>query len=149
MPRRLILLCLALTGLAVLVAPASVGVAATKKRPKITRVTPMRLEVGDRVTIRGRNFRPKRNTIIFRGVGGRHVLAKPIRASRRKLVVKVPRSVARILGSDATRVKLRVLAGRLGDYTSPRLSPVVLPLDSDSGDGDGGGGATGAAARRT
>jgi hypothetical protein len=141
MPRRLILLCLALTGLAVLAAPAGVGVAATKKRPKITRVTPMRLEVGDRVTIRGRNFRPKRkrNTVIFRGVGGRQVLVKPIRASRRKLVVKVPRSVPRILGSDATRVKLRVLAGRFSAYTSPRLSPVVLPRDSDSGDGDGGG----------
>jgi hypothetical protein len=143
MSRRLIALCLALAGLAVLAAPASVGMAATTKRPKITRVTPMRLEVGDRVTIRGRNFsaKRKRNTIIFRGVGGRQALAKPIRASRRKLVVKVPRSVARILGSGATRVRLRVLAGTFSAYTSPRLSPVVVPPESDSGDGGGAPGA--------
>ena len=139
MPRRLLSLCLALTGLMVLVS-AGPATAATKA-PSITKVSPMRLEVGDKITIRGKNFKSRRtaNTVFFRGVGGRQALAKPTNASRTKLVLKVPSGVARILRTSATRIKLRVLAGKFSKYTSPRLSPVVVP-EPGSGDGGGGGG---------
>src|SRR5207244_1548665 len=79
------------------------------------------------------------NTVIFRNGGGQTAFAKPRSASRTKLVVVVPTSVARLLTikssrQQPTRLKLRVLAGRFSPYTSRRLSPVVL------GGGAAGGG---------
>ena len=144
MPRRLLALCLALTGLMMLVSAGPA--AAATKAPSITKVSPMRLEVGDKITLRGKNFKSKRtaNTIFFRGVGGRQALAKPTKASRTKLVVKVPAGVAKILRTSATRIKLRVLAGKFSKYTSPRLSPVIVPEPrSGGGGGDGGSGGGG------
>jgi len=105
----------------------------------------MRVSIGSRLTIRGKHFksRAKANTVIFRASNGRTAFAKPRRASRIKLVVRVPESVSRLLTlknakQQPTRLKLRVLAGRFSKYTSRRLSPVVTGLGG--GDGDGGGG---------
>ncbi len=124
-------------------APATAAKRAQAAKPKITRVTPMRLEVGETLTIRGRNFKAKksRNTVIFKAPGGRTAFAKPRSASRRKLVVKVPGSVARLLTVSAgrqrpTRLRLRVLAGRFSAFTPRRLSPVVLTV---GGNTPGGG----------
>jgi hypothetical protein len=119
---------------------------ATAAKPQILRVTPMRIEVGELLTIRGRNFKAKkgRNTVIFHGAAGRTAFAKPRRAGKRKLVVRVPASVSRLLVlSDGkhrpTRIKLRVLAGKFSAFTPRRLSPVVVGFD---GDGPGGGAPT-------
>jgi IPT/TIG domain len=147
--RRLITICLlALSAVALVVAVP--GAALAKKSgptPVISKVSPMRISVGKLLTIRGSHFRPtkKGNTIIFRSGKGRSAFAKPIRASRTKLVVRVPAAVARLLTvknshQRPTRLKLRVLAGKFSAYTSRRLSPVVTGV----GAGDGGGGATGA-----
>jgi hypothetical protein len=145
--RRLITICLlALSAVALVVAP---GVAEAKKKsgpkPQITRVSPMRISVGKVLTVRGRHFRSTRkgNTIIFRANNGRTAFAKPLRASRTKLVVRVPVSVARLLtvknsNQRPTRIKLRVLAGKFSAYTSRRLSPVITGV----GAGDGGGDTT-------
>jgi hypothetical protein len=101
----------------------------------------MRLHVGSTVTIRGRNFssRRKRNTVVFRASNGRSAFAKPRKASSRKLVLKVPAGVARILqGHKRLRFKLRVVVRRkFSRWTPKRLSPVVL---SGTGGGGGGGG---------
>jgi IPT/TIG domain len=147
--RRLITICLLALSAVALVA-AVPGLALAKKSgptPLITKVSPMRISVGKLLTIRGRHFRPtkKGNTIIFRSGKGRSAFAKPTRASRTKLVVRVPAAVARLLTvknskQRPTRLKLRVLAGKFSAYTSRRLSPVVTGV----GAGDGGGGATGA-----
>jgi hypothetical protein len=143
MRRPLSLLALAATVLAA--APAataapSKGVAA---KPTITRVAPMRVELGELLTIRGSNFKakPRRNTVVFAAGNGRTAFAKPRRATRRKLVVKVPASVARLLTvrdgrQRPTRLRLRVLAGRFSSFTPRRLSPVVTGLT----DGPGAGG---------
>ena len=78
----------------------------------------------------------RKNTVIFRGPDGRSAFAKPRRASRTKLVVRVPAGGfsprrARAGGTPkATRFKLRVLAGRFSKFTSRRLSPVVVPAGS-------------------
>ena len=120
----------------VLLAAAPVAFAAKKKsaaaKPAITRVAPMRISVGGKLTITGRNFKSKRsaNTVIFRAPSGRAAFAKPRRASATRLVVTVPGSVRRLLSGSAgnpqpTRFKLRVLAGKFSEYTSRRLSPVV------------------------
>jgi hypothetical protein len=141
--RRLTIICLLALSAVALVA-AVPGVAMAKKsgpKPQITKVTPMRISVGKVLTIRGRHFKSTRkgNTIIFRANSGRTAFAKPMRASRSKLVVRVPAAVARLLtvkNSDQrpTRLKLRVLAGKFSSYTKRRLSPVVTGL----GSGDGG-----------
>jgi hypothetical protein len=114
--------------------------AAKASKPTITRVTPMRISVGGRLTLRGKNFKVKRakNTVIFRSGTGRTAFAKPRRASRTKLVVVVPASVAGLLSVEnsrqqPTRLKLRVLAGKFSRFTSRRLSPVV----TGAGEGDG------------
>jgi hypothetical protein len=135
--RRLFIICLlALSATALLVsAPAaSAATSAKASKPSITRVLPMRVSVGNVLTIRGRNFKAKRraNTVIFRGPNGRSVFAKPRRASRGALSVVVPGAVSRLLrGSlsnpQPTRLKLRVLARRFSAFTSRRLSPVVVP----------------------
>ena len=133
MGRRLTFMLLAFAALAVL-APAG-ALAAKKTTPKVTRVTPMRLKVGATLTIRGKNFSPRRtrNTVIFRSPGGRTAFVKPRRARRTKLVVKVPAAVTRLLSvksgrQQATRFKLRVVTGRFGSYTVRRLSPVIVPV---------------------
>ena len=83
MRRFLIPLLLALAALAPLAAAPAAS--AATKRPTITKVSPMRLSVGDRLTIRGRNFKSQRtrNTVIFRAPSGRsafspaHLLDSP------------------------------------------------------------------------
>ena len=149
--RRLITICLlALSAVALVVAVP--GVALAKKSgptPLITKVSPMRISVGKLLTIRGSHFRPtkKGNTIIFRSGQGRSAFAKPTRASRTKLVVRVPAAVARLLTvknshQRPTRLKLRVLAGKFSKFTSRRLSPVVTGVGDGDGGGGGGGGGT-------
>jgi hypothetical protein len=124
--------------------PAAPAAAASKgskaAKPKITRVTPMRVTVGDTLTIRGTRFKakPRANTVIFQGAGGRTAFAKPRKAGKRKLVVKIPASVSRLLVVRAssqvpTRIKLRVLAGRFSAFTPRRLSPVVTSLTDAPG----------------
>jgi hypothetical protein len=138
--RRLLTICLLALAASLVAAP--VTVAATAPTPTITRVKPMRVSVGNLLTIRGTHFKAqrRRNTIIFRGPDGRTAFAKPRRATTTKLVVRIPASVARLLrvsGSSQrpTRMKLRVLAGKFSKFTTRRLSPVVTGV----GDGDGGG----------
>jgi hypothetical protein len=162
--RRLFIICLLALSATALVVSAPAASAANKKasKPSITRVKPMRISVGARLTIVGKNFKADRkaNTVIFRAPNGRSAFAKPRRASRRKLVVVVPSAVARLLRGSAnkpepTRLKLRVLAGRFSAFTTRRLSPVVTsvgsgdgpgggsPGEGSSGGGSGGGGSTG------
>ncbi len=135
---------LALAVAAVSLTPAAPAVAAKRAKaakPKITRVTPMRVTVGDTLTIRGKGFKANRrkNTVVFQGAGGRTVFAKPRAATKRKLVVKIPASVSRLLivrssRQVPTRMRLRVLAGRFSSFTPRRLSPVVTsPVDAPGG----------------
>jgi hypothetical protein len=129
---------------------------AASKAPKITKISPMRVKVGSKITIRGKNFSSKRthNTVFFRGAGGTSAFVKPSRASSKKLVVKVPKSVGKLLKrksgkAQSTRIKIRVLTTRhFSKYTSSRLSPVVTGTGVPStgtttprapGGGSGGG----------
>ena len=141
--RRLFTICLlVLSATALLVsAPAASGATGTKaSKPSITRVLPMRVSVGGTLTITGKNFKSahSKNTVIFRGPDGRTAFAKPRRASRTKLVVAVPAAVARLVARSSsapkpTRFKLRVLSGSFSDFTSRRLSPVVVPANGGTG----------------
>jgi hypothetical protein len=150
MLRRITATTLALTALVPFAGASEASVtgksAAAKKTPVITMVSPMRVRVGSLLTIRGRNFSPRRsrNTVLFVGPGGRTAFAKPRSASRRKLVVVVPGTAERLLNVRdgariPTRMRLRVLSGRFSRFTPPRLSPVVVSRFGFAGIGPGGG----------
>jgi IPT/TIG domain len=136
--RRLIIICL--LALSAVALPVSSASAAKGPKPVITKVSPMRVSVGKLLTIYGRNFKPgvNRNTVIFRASNGRTVFGKPVRASRTKLVVRVPTGASRLLSLEnsqqqPTRLKLRALAGKFSAFTVRRLSPVVVPNATGEG----------------
>ncbi len=152
--RRIIITSLTLIAAALLVVPATAGAQKRSKAPapQITRVQPMRVAVGGTLTISGRNFKAQRgkNTLVFRAGDGRTAFAKPTRATKRKLVVRVPAAVSRLLKvansrQRPTRLRLSVLAGKFSKLTPRRLSPVVTGVGDGSG-GPGGGGPGGNAA---
>jgi hypothetical protein len=147
--RRISIICITLAAAALLAVPPVAG-AAKGPTPTISRVTPMRVSVGNLLTIRGAHFKAQRsrNTVVFRNSSGRTAFAKPRRASSTKLVVRVPASVARLLSvanskQRPTRLKLRVLAGQFSKFTPRRLSPVVTGLGDGDGTPGGPGGGTG------
>jgi hypothetical protein len=125
--RILLLVCALLA-----VVPATAGAATT---PKVTSVTPLKLKIGDRLTIKGKGFLPgkNRNTVVFKASGARAVFAKAQSATKTKLVVKVPAKLAPFLkvtgGQPApTRFQLRVLARKLSpSYTPAGASPTIAP----------------------
>jgi hypothetical protein len=147
-----------LLALMCLLGPAAVASAKrAPKAPTITRVSPMRVGLNGKITIRGRNFSSKRmrNTVIFRGPDGRTVFVKPTRASSKKLVVKVPAAITRIFSRSGvkqqpTRFKLRVVTRRFGKFTVRRLSPIIVPAGFTNlgplGGGSGGSGGPGVTA---
>jgi hypothetical protein len=125
---RILLLACALFA----VVPATAGAASA---PKVTKVAPLKLKIGDRLTIRGKGFiaGKNRNTVVFKASGARAVFAKAETATKTKLVVKVPAKLAPFLTvksgqATATRFQLRVLAKKLSaSYTPKGKSPVIAP----------------------
>jgi hypothetical protein len=114
------------------VVPATAGAATA---PKVTSVSPLKLKIGERLTVRGKGFLPgkNRNTVVFKASGARAVFAKAQSATKTKLVVKVPAKLAPFLKVSAgqptaTRFQLRVLASKLSpSYTPKGASPVIAP----------------------
>jgi hypothetical protein len=117
--------------------------------PTIKRVKPLRLKIGERLTIIGRHFIPgrRRNTVVFLRDGAPAVFLKAQRATRTRLKVLLTSKLGRyLIGKNngekgPTRFRLRVLARRFGpSFTPKRLSPVVLPAKphQDGGSRDSG-----------
>jgi len=155
MTRRL-LVSLALAA-AVLLAPASAAVSGAATRalhasaastatastlPTISRVSPLKLPIGGKLTIRGAHFVPGklRNTVVFMRSGAPAVFLRAQRATSTRLTVTVTAKLTRFLlvrntGEKApTRFRLRVLARRFGaSFTPQRLSPTILPASADGG----------------
>src|SRR4051794_10029659 len=125
--RILLLVCALLA-----VVPATAGAAAA---PKVTSVSPLKLKIGDRLTIKGKGFLPgkNRNTAVFKANGARAVFAKAQSAKKTTLVVTGPTKVAPFLEvsagqPSAPRLLPRVLARKLSpSYTPARRSPVIAP----------------------
>ena len=122
--------------LAALLAPA--GSAEAKKAPKkpvVTKVRPMQANVGDTITIYGRNFvRGKaRNTVVFKRQGARAIFVKADVATLRQIRVVLPARLSEYLAvkdgnPTFTRFQLRVLAKRFGKaYTRLGASPMIGP----------------------
>jgi hypothetical protein len=104
--------------------------------PQITRVSPLKLGVGDVLTVYGKNFVPgkNRNYVIFQRARARAVFAQADKATRTKIMFVVPAKLVPFLARRGgsvvyTRFNLRVLARRLSPvYTRKSLSPQIGPL---------------------
>ena len=124
LPRRAALIA----ALAALVASAVAGAVAQpadaakkKKAPVITSFAPKDVAVGEKLTIRGRNFRTGRNknTVVFKRDGARAVFAKAEVGTKKMLRVTVPATVQKYFALKGgnpvpTRFRLRILAKRFG-----------------------------------
>ena len=113
------------------------------KAPVVKSVSPLNVGVGQKLTLKGRNFVPGKGKtkVFFVRVKGRGVAtAAATSATRRKVVVVVPATLNNALAGQQARFKLRVLAKKFGKWTPARKSPVVSPSSLDGGGGNGGGG---------
>ncbi len=109
--------------------------------PVVTQVSPLKLAIGAKLTIRGRNFVPgrHRDTIVFLRDGAPAVFLPVDTATSTRLTVRLTSKLGRFLvvrnnGDKApTRFRLRVLARRFAlNFTSRKLSPTVLPATTAS-----------------
>jgi hypothetical protein len=115
--------------------------------PTVTGVAPLKLGIGDLLTVRGTGFRPGRlrNTVVFRRDGHRAVFVRAEEATRTRIRVRVPAKLEPFLartraGAVPTRFRVRVLARRFAArFTRDRLSPVI-GLANRTPPGGGGGG---------
>jgi hypothetical protein len=109
--------------------------AAATQYPTITKVTPMKVGVGDLLTIKGKGFRPgkNKNTVVFKRSGQRAVFVKAETATATILTLHVPlklQAYMRVVNNQPTPsvFKIRIIAKRFGlRFTSSKLSPTVGP----------------------
>ena len=130
------------TALGALLVPAAAGQADAKTRkhgpkpPVIKSIAPMNAAVGDRLTIRGRNFvrGRQKDTVVFKRDGGRAVFVKADISTTKMLKVTLPASLAKqfVLRGGVPSVTLfhvRVLAKVFGrSFTSDSRSPLIGPV---------------------
>src|SRR5256885_1247326 len=107
-----------MAALAALMLPAGSAEAAHHKvkGPVIKSVKPLKTEVGQMLTIKGRNFRKgkHRNSVAFKSDGGPAVFVHSDISTRRMLKVKVPGRLTQYMhnvgaAKVATRFRLRIL----------------------------------------
>ena len=143
---------IAALALALLVAPAA---HAATKYPTVSKVSPLKLGVGDTLTIRGKGFRSgkDKNTVVFRNKRGKTVFAKAGGASSTRISIVIPAKLMPYMESSGgavkpTKFQIRVVAKKLGKkYTASSKSPTIGPVGSASssknsgsnGDCDGDG----------
>ncbi|MEA2349688.1 MAG: hypothetical protein QOG86_629 [Thermoleophilaceae bacterium] len=114
--------------------PLAVRKAALVPEPKITSVSPMALKVGQKLTIRGKNFRPSGTKVYFLRKGGGVVIAKATKVTKKRLVVKVPATIVPLLKQSGdqllpTKFKLRLLTKRYGPIGGAKQAPTIAPKD--------------------
>jgi hypothetical protein len=132
-----------MAALGALMIPATAGAAvhadasAKKKKakpPVVTRVTPMKVEIGQTLEVRGRYFLRGRNknTVVFKRSGGKAVFVKAAVGTTKLLRLTVPTKLqkeftTRGTALQPTRFRIRVLAKKFGKgYTKASRSPLVF-----------------------
>ena len=122
--------------------PQPLHKASTSPAPKISKVTPLKANVGQKLTVLGKYFRKgKKTRVFFLRQGGGVTSATPDYATKTRLVVTIPDTITPLLRSTTTRTKfqIRLLTSRYGDPTKKSESPLIGRA-STSGGGTGGGG---------
>jgi hypothetical protein len=145
MPRAACLAALAALLICLLAGAPPEALAA--KAPVVTKVTPMNVAVGEKLTIRGRHFRRgrKQNTVVFKRNGSRAVFVKADLGTTKMLTLKVPAKLQQYFAVRngqrvPTRFRLRVLTSRFGRrFTRQSRSPLISAARPPEGDCDGDG----------
>ena len=137
MSRRSLLALLAIPVFLLAAAPAFATKHKAKKAsaPVVTSIRPMKLKIGEKLTIHGRNFIKGRHkdTIVFMGAGKRVVWVKADTASKNTITVKLPTKLAVLLSDKSgkqksTRLLIRVIARKSARaFTKRSKSPIVSP----------------------
>src|SRR4051812_42681996 len=100
--------------LGALVVPATAGAAV--QTPAITKVTPKTANVGETLTIRGKNFRSGKgkNTVLFKRDKGKALFVKAGLSTKKKITVVIPKTLEKYMAvkdgkPSVTTFRLRVL----------------------------------------
>jgi hypothetical protein len=122
----------------------------TSTLPSITKVAPLKVGIGDRLTVTGKRFRAgkSKNTVVLKRDGKKAIFVRvTTKATTSKVTITVPAKLLPYLqlksgAPVATRFRVRILAKRFGQhYTSTKSSPLISP----SAAGVGGAAAAGPA----
>lgn len=141
----LALLCASYAGDAV-AAKARTSESATKKLPVVTRVTPMDVKIGQKLTITGKYIVKGSKTmrVLFQRVGStRRFSATGSGVSSKTMSVTIPNVSGDLPGGTPSIFKLRLISryGASKSWTKALISPTIAL--SDSGDGSSGATDTG------
>jgi hypothetical protein len=125
----------AVSAAAVLAVPAGTAAAKAPKYPVITKVTPMKVGVGDLLTIKGKGFRAgkNKNTVVFKRFGQRAIFVKAEAATTTAITLHVPLKLQAYMKLENNQpvpsvFAIRIIARRFGQkFTSRKLSPTVGP----------------------
>jgi hypothetical protein len=141
MNSRRLVLCLGALASALLFATAPAS--AATKTPLIKSLSPMKLKVGEKLTVKGKYFLSGKGKtrVFFVRAGGGAAYARSDSGSSTKLVVTLPGQLNKILKGKTARIQIRLLAKKFGALTKAGKSPLVTPSGDGSGTGGGGGGA--------
>jgi hypothetical protein len=131
--RPLRLLALVLCAVALPASNALAGKKVASPPPSVSSLSPLALRVGDTLTIRGHRFIPgkKHNSVSFKRDGSPAVVVKAGSATRTRLKVVVPRTLAKYFtvaagGVRPSRFRVRVgTGGSTKGYTSLKRSPLI------------------------
>jgi hypothetical protein len=143
--------------LGALLVPAVAGTATAdaakrkkKRYPVVTSVTPLSANVGDTITIRGKNFKrgKNKNTVVFKRDGARAIFVKTTLATARQIRVTVPDTLRPFMDENvATRYRLRIFSQRFGKkFTANSKSPMITALPKPVTTAPGGSTGTGSGA---
>src|SRR3954469_6145823 len=129
MNSRRVVLCLGALISALLVLSASALAATKSPAPTVSSVSPMRLKVGEKLTVKGKNFIPGKGKtrVLFVRKGGGAAFARAQSATKTKLVVTLPPQLEKVLGGKASRIQIRVLGKKFGKLSAAGKSPIVTP----------------------
>lgn len=134
---------------AALFALSGTAAAAKKKKspaPAITKISPLNLRVGQKLTIYGKNFiKGKRKNKVFflRANKAGAVWVRADNASTTKITVTVPATIRKLIPANgaATRFQIRVLAKSFGSVSKSSRSPLISATPTSAATGGGGAGA--------
>jgi hypothetical protein len=131
MNSRRVVLCLGALVSALLVPVASASAKSTPV-PVIKSISPLTLNVGEKLTVKGKNFLPGKGKtrVFFVRKGGGTAFARADSATKTKLVVTLPAQLDKVLGGKSARVQVRVLTKKFGKLSASKKSPVVSPTPS-------------------
>ena len=135
MPRTLRSLPFALAATSLLVPAAAHAATTSAAYPAVSSVSPLKLEVGDQLTIKGTHFRAGagKTTVVFQRTGKPAIFVKATTATTTKLTVRIPDKIAAALVQKkgvgtATQFKLRVLTTKFAkSWTPTKASPTISP----------------------